>query len=164
MSSRALVDRALEIALSYEGIRETAPNRGPMVDVFLRDAGLDAANGSYPWCCAFVRHCFVKAAAEQGVEPLFPRTASCAKAWERAPLWSRSEKPEPGCVFLIDYGKGKGHAGFVVDVDWAKKTLTCIEGNTNSGGSREGDGVYRRTRRMEDIDRYINLGKETLDA
>jgi hypothetical protein len=31
--------------------------------------------------------------------------------------------------------------------------LDTIEGNTNGGGSREGDGVYQRTRRRHEVTR-----------
>lgn len=160
-----LVERALEIALSFEGIREVSRNRGPLIDQWLRDAGLDPEKGSYAWCAAFVHACFKKAAEEMGLVNLFPRTAGVLKAWDKAPLWARTSKPEPGCVFIIDHGAGKGHTGFVHAVDWARERLDCIEGNTNISGSREGDGVYRRSRKMGEINRgYLNFSKEKADA
>ena len=68
------------------------------------------------------------------------------------------KEPETGDVFVIDHGHGLGHVGFVVELDQAGDLVT-VEGNTNPGGSREGDGVYRRTRRREEINRgYLRIG------
>ena len=51
----------------------------------------------------------------------------------------------PGMVFFIDTGGSRGHVGLVAaNVNGALET---IEGNTNDGGSREGIGVFRRSRR-----------------
>jgi hypothetical protein len=56
----------------------------------------------------------------------------------------------PGMVFYIDTGQSSGHAGFVADVIGG--TLVMIEGNTNDGGSREGIGMFHRTKRkIKDI-------------
>jgi hypothetical protein len=60
---------------------------------------------------------------------------------------------KPGMVFFIDTGNSHGHAGIVVDN--INSLLETIEGNTNDNGSREGIGVFRRTRRRVD---GINLG------
>ena len=61
--------------------------------------------------------------------------------------------PQPGDVFLIRTSGQKGHTGLVVSVDEKAGTITTIEGNTNPGGSRNGDGVYKRTRRIASINR-----------
>jgi CHAP domain len=60
-------------------------------------------------------------------------------------------KPRVGSVFLIIGRNGKGHTGLVESINWARRTITTIEGNTNAGGSRNGDGVYRRTRKISSI-------------
>ncbi len=59
----------------------------------------------------------------------------------------------PGMVFYIETGGGHGHTCFVADV--VDGRLVTIEGNTNDGGSREGIGVFIRSRRRIDT---INLG------
>ena len=51
----------------------------------------------------------------------------------------------PGMVFFIDTGGGAGHVGIVAENTNA--SLSTIEGNTNDNGSREGIGVFRRSRR-----------------
>ena len=42
-----------------------------------------------------------------------------------------------------------GHTGLVYDEDEA--FIYTIEGNTGSGGSRDGDGVYRRKRLKKSV-------------
>jgi hypothetical protein len=68
------------------------------------------------------------------------------------------DEPEPGDVFVIDHGHGLGHVGFVESFR-PDGLLVTVEGNTNPEGSREGDGVYRRTRRREEVNRgFLRLG------
>jgi cell wall-associated NlpC family hydrolase len=52
---------------------------------------------------------------------------------------------KPGMVFFIDTGNSHGHVGIVAAN--VNSFLETIEGNTNDNGSREGIGVFRRTRR-----------------
>lgn len=42
-----------------------------------------------------------------------------------------------------------GHTGIVKSCEPLSKKTVTIEGNTNAGGSREGDGVYEKTDRMD---------------
>lgn len=150
----ALTEKALEIAATYVGIRETKRNRGPEVDAFLFDVGLDATKGSYAWCAAFVYACFKRASGALQIQNPAPRTAGVLKMWNKTPFWFRGG-PAAGAVFIIDHGGGKGHTGFVESV--GQLHIVSIEGNTNDGGSREGDGVYRRTRRMNEATGYIDF-------
>ncbi|WP_405560674.1 CHAP domain-containing protein [Streptomyces sp. NBC_01180] len=105
--------------------------------------GLSWANYQ-AWCATFVSYCAYKA----GAASLFPSTASCATgvAWFKSrKRWS--EYPAVGAQ--VFYGPGGGsHTGIVVAYDSA--TITTIEGNTNTNGSAEGDGVYRKTRQRRD--------------
>lgn len=165
-----LVSKALEIAASQIGVKEKGgKNRGPEVDAYLMAAGLDPDRGNYPWCAAFVHHCFMTAAMELGVPNPCPRTARVGGNPEAPPgLWDRSrfyqtDTVGPGCVFVI-VGKHGGHTGFVES--WAlvgdddKVVLTTIEGNTNDDGSREGIGVFRRTRLEDEITGYLDFSRE----
>ncbi|HYE59075.1 MAG TPA: CHAP domain-containing protein, partial [Rhodothermales bacterium] len=61
-------------------------------------------------------------------------------------------QPEPGAIFFHDSGAGLGHCGIVEHVDG--DLVTTVEGNSDDGGSREGDGVVRRIRQRT----YFNLG------
>ena len=54
-------------------------------------------------------------------------------------------------VFTLYYSKlGRvGHVGFIVGED--EEYLTTVEFNTGPGGSREGEGVYKRKRRKDAV-------------
>ena len=157
----------LETAVREVGVREQGPpNRGPRVDEYLRNVGLDPARGSYAWCAAFVYYCFTRAAATLVVNNPCVKTAGVMSHWNRAPAWARipvergQPSPDvirPGVVFVVDHGGGKGHTGLVERI--THTSLATIEGNTNSGGSREGDGVYRRFRPLSQINvGFIDYG------
>jgi hypothetical protein len=70
-------------------------------------------------------------------------------------------KVKPGHVFGIYYTNLKrvGHVGFIEKIDGG--SATTIEGNTNGGGSREGDGVYRKIRRLSQMHKIVSY--EVLD-
>ena len=145
-----LPERALEIALAEakRGVREHGHNAGADVERYLAAVNLPPGSS---WCASFVVWAFQQAGADLGVlVQCVPPTGGVLKLWERAPSWARVPRPVPGAVFIVDHGKGLGHTGFVSEVIDDHIIRTC-EGNTNPGGSREGDGVYVRTRRVDEI-------------
>jgi hypothetical protein len=134
-------------------------NRGPQVDAYLTRAG---AKPGESWCCAFVYWCFDEASRAMGRANPMPRTAGCLDHWERAsahgtkciPAADAVENPalvQAGLVFIMDHGNGLGHTGLVEKV--AGGLLTTIEGNTDGSKTREGGGVYRLTRRINEINK-----------
>ncbi|MEU3825238.1 LysM peptidoglycan-binding domain-containing protein [Streptomyces sp. NPDC029080] len=104
--------------------------------------------GEYPWCALFVSWVALKA----GVADLFPRSASCAYGvnWFRQKgRWSWY----PAIGAQVFFGKDGGtHTGIVVAYD--ADTITTVEGNTNTDGSPEGNGVYVRKRNRRDANTY----------
>jgi hypothetical protein len=63
----------------------------------------------------------------------------------------------PGQVFIMDFGGGLGHTGFVESVLGGH--VRTIEGNTDASQTREGGGVYRLTRKLVDINKgFIDYG------
>jgi len=151
---------------SQVGVREHPKdsNSGPEVDDYLRRVGvsLSLAAKRKPWCCAFVYWCFDETARTQGRPNPMMRTAGCLDHWAGAP--SRGARRiaaaraandpgllSPGMVFILDYGEGRGHTGFVARV--SAGLLHTIEGNTNASLTREGGGVYRLTRKLADINK-----------
>ncbi len=155
-----LLAQVLEVAASQVGVRELGRNRGPVVDMYIRAAGLDPEKGSYPWCTAFICYCFRTAALDLSVPNPLPRTAGVHKLWQRAPEWAQVQRPSVGAIFLIDHGHGQGHAGLIEEIN-GDGSLTTIEGNTSKGGSREGDGVWRRVRQPAEVSLgYLDFGRE----
>ena len=153
-----LLAATVKVALTQEGVRETSgtPNRGPVVDQYIRSVGLDPAGG-YSWCQAFVYWSFEGGAHASGVAD-----PACEPPvldhWARSPQANRIyagaalDNPalvRPGSIFIVDHGGGRGRAGLVTHI--ASGEIGTIEGNTNERGSREGDGVYQKTRSIASI-------------
>ncbi|MYX26062.1 LysM peptidoglycan-binding domain-containing protein [Streptomyces sp. SID8381] len=106
------------------------------------------SDGGYPWCALFVSW----AALKSGNADLFPRTASCATAVN----WFRSKGRfswYPAIGAQVFYGSNGGtHTGIVYAYD--STYIYTVEGNTNTTGSPEGDGVYLRKRARRDANTY----------
>ena len=154
-----LAAAALRVALSQVGVQEEprGSNAGPKVTMYLRSVGIGPG---YAWCMAFVYWCVQQACEEQGIEkvPLL-RTGGVLWQWGNTPaprrLVSRSKAVKPGDIFIMDYGKGRGHTGFVVKVEGS--IIHTVEGNTNNDGSREGYAVCEHQRSITAIKGFITL-------
>lgn len=147
-SSTNLSLRAVEIAETQLYVREkTGKNDGKEVKQYLNSIGLDEG---YAWCMAFVYWCFEKASKDLGVKNPLVRTGGVLRQYNESPSY-RVKTPKPGDVFIMDYGRGLGHTGLVVEVKG--DSIVTTEGNTNSGGSRDGDGVYQRLRKISSINK-----------
>ncbi len=148
-----IAKHTVTIAQTQIGVVEVPlnSNAGPAVEKYLKSVGLGKG---YAWCMAFVYWCVKEAAGEVYVEnPLF-KTAGVLAMWNNRKELRVSE-PQPGDIFIIDFGKGLGHTGIVEKVE--KDKIITIEGNTNIDGSREGYGVFRRQRTKTTIKGYLRL-------
>lgn len=148
----ALAQKTIDLALTQVGVREHGRNRGPEIDGYCRDIGHDPAKAD-PWCAIFVSAMVKRAADALGVPVPIHLTAGVFTLDEQAPPSMRTLNPAPGCIFILS---GHRHTGFVTGVDDDGTIRTC-EGNTNPGGSVEGDGVYARTRRRSELMGFIDL-------
>ena len=143
IEKRAL--NAAETASKYIGVREkTGKNDGAEVERFLRHVGLGKG---FPWCAAFVKTCLLESGVESA-HKINGMALSCEN--KKNFIWKNGthiKEPEPGDVFTLYYPQLKriGHTGFY-EKPYNSKFYVSIEGNTNSEGSREGDGVYRKKR------------------
>ena len=149
-------DLVIDIAASQIGVVEQprGSNRGPEVDVYIRTTGLNPAHDSFPWCVCFLYWVFGQAAKIKRIENPLPKTAGVIALWNlgrhtEAQVVRKSEANartiEPGMIFMLNLGGGKGHAGLVIEVQGDH--IITIEGNTNPGGSSDGFGVFRRDAR-----------------
>ncbi|MBX3322750.1 MAG: hypothetical protein KF757_07140 [Phycisphaeraceae bacterium] len=159
-----------QVATQYFHVREQGANRGKDVEGILSSAGGSPGNS---WCAAFAFHCHREAADLLCADTTCPRTTRAVfmifdgrKAgnltFPKKSVLDGSRTPMAGDVFamvsnpvnvsMLNSGKTptmlNGHAGLVVSYDASTQTLTTIEGNTDSGGIEDGDGVYLRTDRM----------------
>lgn len=147
---------SLKIAQSQNGVQEVPKNSnaGAAVERYLQSVGLGKG---YAWCMAFVYWSVKEAAKELNtISPLI-KTAGVLRQWNEVnPKMKVTKSPKAGDIFIMDYGKGQGHTGFVIEV-LADGSLKTIEGNTNDDGSREGYEVAKRTRKQSSIKGYIRI-------
>lgn len=149
-----LTSGALMIAATQLGQKETGPNTGPMVDQYLHSVDLPPGES---WCAAGVHWCFQQAAnAIEMLNPC-PKTGGVLRLWELAPDVAKVRHPTRGAIFIMDHGHGHGHTGLVETVNGGG-LIETIEFNTNRGGSREGDTVWRHIWRPEDGSRGLLVG------
>lgn len=151
-----LLTEVVRIAKSQVGIMEKPPgsNRGPEVDKYLDCAGCPP--GLF-WCAGFVYWCVNEAAKNLGrSNPAF-KTGGCLAHWNNtkgkkittAEAVNKPSLIKPGHIFIMDHGKGMGHTGIITKVEGG--FLTTIEGNSNTGGSRNGIGVFELQRKIGKI-------------
>ena len=141
-------------------------NRGRRVEQYLASVGL---GGGYAWCQAFVYWCFEQAASSAGVVNPMPRTAGVLDHWRHdtasggvriktQTALAHLDLLSPGLVFIMNHGRGLGHAGIIERVRGG--VIHTIEGNTDASRTREGGGVYRLTRKVADINTgFIDYSK-----
>lgn len=144
--------KALEIAATQIGKQENPPgsNWGEPVKSYLSSVEI---NFPAAWCMAFVYWCFAKASQSMNLHNTAIKTGSVINAWNKAGPHIKSSVPLIGSVFIMDFGKGKGHTGLVENFD--TEFIYTIEGNTNDAGSREGIKVCRRKRSRNTIKGYL---------
>jgi hypothetical protein len=145
--------KALEIAKEYLGVTEhpLGSNKGPEVKKFLNSVGLDEG---YSWCAAFLYFCFNDASKKLTVINPLIKTGGVLKHYNET-KGVKAAIPQKGDIFIMDFGKGKGHTGLVDEVNLNAKTFTTVEGNSDSSGSRTGGSVCKNTRKMNTVKGFI---------
>lgn len=99
------------------------------------------SNDGQPWCAVFNCWLDIQGGLKGGLD--FPLTAGCDEAgsWFKAnKRWSTY--PAVGAWVFFGTSSDLSHTGRVISYD--ADYIYTIEGNTNSDGSREGDGVYSK--------------------
>lgn len=135
-----VVEGAVLEALASLGEKETPgkKNSGPFPDQALEAVGLPPGN---EWCAASVFFWFMRSAAKLHTVNPCPRTAGCLRLLAKVAQHHRTRFARRGCIFIVDHGGGKGHAGIVTADDGAGGCVDQISGNTNEAGSRVGNAV-----------------------
>jgi hypothetical protein len=154
-----LVSEIVRIAKAEVGVREIRDtNCGEMVNEYKAATWLNPKKG-WPWCAAFVCWVIREALKSSGVKETKtfkrPRTAG---AWDfenwsidqDSTTWMR--KPHDGDILPGDIVIFKfSHIGIAVSSPNKDGNVIVAEGNTDSAGSREGGGVYLKTRNLSKI-------------
>ena len=150
-----LAELALSIARSQNGVQEQPKNSnaGEAVEKYLKSVGLGKG---FAWCMAFVYWSVKSASTQLNVENPLIKTGGVLKMWnDKKEL--RVTTPQPGDIFIMDFGKGVGHAGFVIAL-LPNGKLHTIEGNTNDEGSREGYEVAeRKDRKVSSMKGFLRI-------
>lgn len=153
-------------AIEYLGKREVGNNSGPFVDRLLRYVGIYRPA---PWCTAAAVTILHEAAQHLGGVSTCPRVASGAKLWRwamrnpaKAERIRHAEDLRPGDVVIMGSTVAKadrirrgrlasGHTWIAGSSATDKDGYhVSFEGNTNLGGSRDGQGFLSRTRTFAD--------------
>lgn len=154
MEQKSFRDTVVEVAQSQVGLTEIpkGSNWGKHVQKYLDSVGIHFPAA---WCMAFNYWCINEASKiHKQKNPLF-KSGGVLNTWNMTDKSRRVKTPKPGDVFIIDFGKGLGHAGIVTSVKG--NFIYTIEGNTNDDGSREGYEVAVRRRPIANIKGFINI-------
>lgn len=151
-------------------------NRGQRLQKFFKADDYDppGKDEGYPWCAAAVSF-WVQDFLNRVGGTLFkwvraPRTASAFGliGWARAAgcmvftprdcmdgshRYAQGPWPVPGDIVVFTFS----HCGIVKAAHSRAGTFTCIEGNTDSEGSREGWQVARKPRVFNQVKAFIRL-------
>lgn len=132
--ANVLVEEAEKtVGISEEG----GENSGRLVEEFQRT--VDGRAVREPWCMSWLQTVVARSSARFGTSNPLPQSELCRAVWLKAPLKYRS--PTPAWGYAVIWA---GHCGLVTLC--YSKGFNTIEGNTNLGGSRDGDAVHRKTR------------------
>ena len=139
--------------------REIAPNSGPWVRTYM--AGNQGA--AWAWCAGFASFVWLQAALAQpdpaaafalakryrsfGCDVIANRAKADGRFVEGADVLSGRASILPGDLFLVQAREHDWvHVGVVTAVRDGGRRVATVEGNTNSGGGREGLYVLARER------------------
>jgi hypothetical protein len=112
-------------------------------DLYINDTEYTA------YCAAFVSQML----AEADISNKVYKSAGSLEIWNKTPKELRVQKAYKGCLFVWDFGGGKGHIGFC-DTELPNNKMLTIEGNTKNPNiknepnvsERDGGWVYQRER------------------
>ena len=149
--------RMVRVARDEVGVRESPrnSNRGKRVREYQAATWLEGTG--WAWCAAFV--CWV--CREAGMTADWrPQTAGAWDFERWARKCPRARLVKPAHKELMRAGDivvfVESHIGIAAD-DQDGSEVRTIEGNTDASGSREGGGVYARTRRVSEIRSFIRI-------
>jgi hypothetical protein len=138
----ATAQQVLDVFRSQIGTKEYPANSNQTK--YGRWYGLDGE----PWCAMFLSWCFYQAgeALPASTYKGFAYTPAGADWFQDRGRWGTT--PRVGAVVFYKFPGSEriNHVG-IVESYRAGGYLTCIEGNTNSAGSRDGGAVLRKERR-----------------
>lgn len=175
MSTFNLRKKLIQIARKDEGKTETSRNQAPWIKkLWPATTYTEGYDERQPYCAAGVCYCIQQWLKDQEVLNAFGFTEKQAEKWRpkyasvyRAPNgnnildWAKANRCEildknanfhTGDLILYTYS----HIELYVD-DSTNNNIICIGYNTDSGGSRDGDGCFEKERTRKSIKCAIRL-------
>lgn len=142
----------IQASKRYVGLKENPPksNRHPDIDRWFRKLGLNVGQA---WCACFVSNMFLETTGE--IPDFASASSQAIKRWGQSkgryftdPQYLYKCK---GAIFgwTLKNDPAHGHVGLVrarYTSNGEIIAIGTIEGNTNGGGARLGDGVYELRR------------------
>ncbi|BCM88742.1 hypothetical protein IAD21_00584 [Abditibacteriota bacterium] len=156
---KPVIATSLKIAAAQVGVRESNDNSGPKVREY--QAATTLGGTHWPWCAALIAWDFRETEKALKVEIPWSYSASCdvllADGKARGIVHTT---PQVGDVMLVRAKKSARNGGGYSTTDMIHTGIVesvgpggsfgTIEGNTNNDGGREGIGVMRHTRNVND--------------
>lgn len=159
---KTLSSELVHIAKSEVGVEEIdGTNCSPRVNEYKAATNLNPKQ-PWPWCAAFVCWCVREAAKSAGVEftKTFRRPVTAGaldlERWSREQdraTWTKAPPNgdiQPGDLVTFKFKAG-GHVGIAISEPDENGFFHTVEGNTDSAGSREGGGVFKKLRKSSAI-------------
>lgn len=157
-----IASRIVSIAATQIGVREVTKNQGPGIEKYWAATTYpDGFDNREPYCAAFV--CWVIREACAGLTTKFSLPKSpvaydiekwgVANTKNGVAVKTNKSALKAGDIFTLS---AASHVGIIKSV--GKSTVVTIEGNTDGSGSREGDGVYERTRTIASLRKIVSIG------
>jgi hypothetical protein len=157
MDYKELQNQIIATANKYVGMQEIKGNMGWTSEAFEEKMIATGWGETQAWCAYFTELVFSEVYDPVGLAKDLDRYFSGSarrtlSKFAEAEGWETGTVPVPGAVAiwkLVKSGKDKwqGHAGIVTNV--LDSYMETVEGNTNAGGSREGDVVAKKTRKYK---------------
>lgn len=144
------VSNILDVAARQVGVKEGYSNGSwnnrVKYTTWYADQVKNSAFLTSAWCAIFVSWCADQAGISRSIIPLHAWTPSGLAFFSAKGLVTRGGGAKPGDIFYKYYSSyGRvAHTGIVEKV--SGNYIYTIEGNTNTTGSSQGNGVYRLKR------------------
>lgn len=146
-----LFERTIEIARTYLGKTESAPNNAAWLQQLMKSSGNPCHWATpEPYCISAATACFALAYKEAGLE--WPKTLNVPSTqtfYDRAAALEITDRtPKVGSIVIFRLGKEwHGHAEIVIGVGpEGLDTIGFNTGSTNAGNQRNGEGVFLKRR------------------
>jgi hypothetical protein len=142
-------NKLIDIALKELGVFETSTNQGPGIEKYWTSTTYkEGYKNREPWCAAFVS--WVCMQSGLFTEEERPKTAGAFgyESWgdgcKKVTVKRKPTLITKGDIIIFSFS----HIAIATSDSDRDGDFTTIEGNTNPSGSREGNGVYKKTRNI----------------